>query len=111
MIAFLTHPLTAFLIYVALLLLWIRPDRWRPERQSPEHDGVHSIYAGGEDIPPQTIAPGYSAFTQVALFFAVLHLGVLILATGGHTAISALYLCAIVSCLLVMRIRTKGQSR
>ena len=33
--------------------------------------------------------PGYRPFFVVALFFAILHLGVLVLATGGLTAVTS----------------------
>lgn len=42
-----------------------------------------SIYAGGEVAATNKAAPGYRRFFIVALFFAVLHLGALVLATAG----------------------------
>lgn len=51
-----------------------------------------STYSSGEAPPTQFIAPGYRPFFVVALFFAILHLGVLVLGSGGVTIISGIYL-------------------
>lgn len=51
-----------------------------------------STYSSGEAPPTQVAAPGYRPFFVVALFFAILHLGVLMLGSGDLSAISALYL-------------------
>lgn len=42
-----------------------------------------TLYAGGEVAATNKAAPGYRRFFIVALFFAVLHLGALVLATAG----------------------------
>lgn len=51
-----------------------------------------STYSSGEDPPTRAIAPGYRPYFVVALFFAVLHLGVLVLGSGGFNVISVIYL-------------------
>ncbi|MCZ7668936.1 MAG: hypothetical protein M5U34_17940 [Chloroflexi bacterium] len=41
-----------------------------------------SAYTGGETLPLKSGVPGYRPFFVVALFFAVLHLGVLMLGSA-----------------------------
>lgn len=76
------NPPVAFLIYVALVAILygfgrlLAPVARRSLAKS-------SIYAGGEIAATSKAAPGYRRFFIVALFFAVLHLGALVLATAG----------------------------
>ena len=79
---FLLSPPVAFLIYILLVgVLYgfgrvLAPAGRRSVAKS-------SIYAGGEVAATAKAAPGYRRFFIVALFFAVLHLGALVLATAG----------------------------
>lgn len=61
-----------------------------------------STYSSGETPPTQIIAPGYRPFFVVALFFAILHLGVLVIGSGGATLISAIYLAGLGLALLAL---------
>ena len=47
-------------------------------------------------------APGYRPFFVVALFFAVLHLGVLVLATGIPSPVMRIYLLGLLLALLAL---------
>ena len=47
-------------------------------------------------------APGYRPFFVVALFFAVLHLGVLVLGTGVSSPVLIIYLCGLMLALLAL---------
>jgi NADH:ubiquinone oxidoreductase subunit 3 (subunit A) len=75
-------PPVAFMLYIGLVgLLFgfgrlLAPAARRTVKKS-------SIYAGGEEAVTSKAAPGYRRFFIVALFFAVLHLGALVLATAG----------------------------
>ena len=77
----LTPPL-AFLIYIPLVLIicWIGKGLAGPEK--PGSPLKRSLYGSGELAPTQIAAPGYRPFFLIAFFFAILHLGVLVLATG-----------------------------
>lgn len=81
MTSILTPPL-ALIIYIALVLVLYGFGRWLAPnvRKNLEKS---SIYAGGEVANTSKAAPGYRRFFVVALFFAVLHLGALVLATAG----------------------------
>lgn len=84
----LTPPI-AFVIYVLLVAALyaigrkMAPDARRSRAKS-------SIYAGGEVAETTKAAPGYRRFFIVALFFAVLHLGALVVATTGLAGGAAL---------------------
>jgi NADH:ubiquinone oxidoreductase subunit 3 (subunit A) len=78
-----------------LALLGLRALIVRRERPS-------ALYASGESHPSGFAVPGYRPFYITALFFAVLHLGALILATGTPSPISLLYLTGLTLSLLAL---------
>ncbi len=61
-----------------------------------------STYASGEEAPTVQAVPGYRQFFTVALFFAVLHLGVLILATGAGSPAMLVMLAGLTLALLAL---------
>lgn len=74
-------PPLAFLIYVPLVLVIVGLGKVLagPENPSPYKE---SVYASGEEGPVSSAAPGYRPFFLIAFFFAILHLGMLVLGTG-----------------------------
>jgi NADH:ubiquinone oxidoreductase subunit 3 (subunit A) len=94
-------PPVAFLVYMLLSGLLVGFGRLLagPSHANPSKS---STYASGEAAPSVSAAPGYQPFFVVALFFAVLHLGVLMLATGVPSAISAVYLIGLLLVLVVL---------
>lgn len=97
----LLSPPVAFLINILLASLLYGLGRLMtgPSIQS---DAKRATYSSGEAPPERGLAPGYRPFFAVALFFAILHLGVLVLGTGGVTIISAVYLGGLVLALLAL---------
>jgi len=91
----------AFLIYVLLVSLLYGLGRIMtgPSEQTAMK---RSSYSSGEAPQVRGIAPGYRPFFAVALFFAILHLGVLVLGSGGVSAISAVYLAGLGLALLAL---------
>ena len=61
-----------------------------------------STYASGEEASTAQAVPGYRQFFTVALFFAVLHLGVLILATGANNGVMIVFLVGLMLALLAL---------
>ena len=61
-----------------------------------------STYSSGEAPPTRLAAPGYRPFFVVALFFAVLHLGVLVLSTGQASPVMIIYLAGLLVALLAL---------
>lgn len=96
----LTPPL-AFVVYLALagaLSIFGRalagPGNATPLKSS--------TYASGEASPTRLAAPGYKPFFVIALFFAILHLGILILGSGTFTPITAVYLGGLLVALIAL---------
>ncbi len=61
-----------------------------------------STYSSGEQAPTGMAAPGYKPFFVIALFFAILHLGVLMLGSASLSPVAAIYLAALMLCLLAL---------
>ncbi len=102
---FVLAPPVAFLIY--LLLVGILSGLGRllanggepAAEQSPEKT---STYASGEAAPLWRAAPGYRPFFVIALFFAVLHLGVLMLGSSDFAPASLGYLVGLLLTLVAL---------
>ena len=94
-------PLFAFLIYgvlVGILVLISRAVSMRGKTNPLKT----STYASGEEHDTEPAAPGYRPFFVAALFFAVLHLGVLMLGTSGLAPVSLVYLSGLMLALLAL---------
>jgi NADH:ubiquinone oxidoreductase subunit 3 (subunit A) len=97
----LTSPPLAFLLYLLLALLLSligrqlasRGRRWT-EKATP--------YASGEMPQRRQGLPGYGPFFLSAIFFAILHLGALVVATGGTSPASLLYLIGLLVALAIL---------
>ncbi len=98
---FLLAPPVAFLIYLVLVGLLAGIGRYLA---GAEHRTAMKVttYASGEAPPTRSAAPGYRPFVVIALFFAILHLGVLMLATGGLTPITGVYLVGLALALVAL---------
>jgi len=99
--AILLNPPVAFLIFLAVVGFLYMFGR---VLAGPAHVTrlKSSTYASGEESPTQLAAPGYRPFFVVALFFAVLHLGVLVLGSGYSSPILVLYLFGLILALLAL---------
>ncbi len=97
----LTPPI-AFLVYlvlVGLLSLFAR----RLAARSGEVSAIKSsTYSSGEAPPTRLAAPGYRPFFVVALFFAVLHLGVLVMSSGTPSPVMIIYLVGLLVALVAL---------
>lgn len=97
----LLSPPIAFLIYIILVALL---NRWG-QRQAPVGiwtEARVTTYASGEEGPTVTAVPGYRRFFVTALFFAVLHLGVLVLSSGQLSVASGIYAFGLILTLLAL---------
>lgn len=61
-----------------------------------------STYAGGENSPVRPAVPGYRPFFVIALFFAILHLGVLLLGNMDLSPASGMYLIGLILALVAL---------
>jgi NADH:ubiquinone oxidoreductase subunit 3 (subunit A) len=91
----------AFLLYLALAAGLYGLGRVLAGEARPTQYKA-TTYSSGEAPPARQAAPGYRPFFVVALFFAVLHLGALILGSGGLSTITGIYLAGLLLALLAL---------
>ncbi len=98
MVQLLLTPPIAFLAYLGLvgILSGIGRVLAGPEQPNPLKS---STYTGGERPFKSEAVPGYRPFFIIALFFAVLHLGVLMLGSSGLAPFALLYLVGLLLAL------------
>lgn len=94
-------PPVAFLIYLLLASGLAILGRIFAGKSTPTPMKT-SAYASGEEALPGASAPGYRPFFKVALFFAVLHLGVIVLGSSGISTGSILYLVGLMVALIAL---------
>jgi NADH:ubiquinone oxidoreductase subunit 3 (subunit A) len=94
-------PPVAFLIYLVLVAILFGIGK---VLAGVEHGSVakSTTYGSGEAPPMSFAAPGYRPFMIVALFFAVIHLGILVLGSSGLTPLSAVYLGGLILALMAL---------
>ncbi len=94
-------PAIAFLIYLALAALLSLLGR---KLAGPVKPSLlkSSTYSSGELPPTRVAAPGYRPFFILALFFAVLHLGALVLGSGVSSPAMLVYLLGLMLALLAV---------
>jgi NADH:ubiquinone oxidoreductase subunit 3 (subunit A) len=94
-------PPAAFLIYVLLVAALAGAGRYLagPARATALKT---STYASGEAPPQTAAAPGYRPFFVVALFFTILHLGVLMLGSSQFLPMSGIYLVGLMLALIAL---------
>lgn len=97
----LLSPPIAFLIYLVLVGLLAGMGRVLagPERVSM---AKRTTYASGEAPPAGMAAPGYRPFFVIALFFAILHLGILMLGSSDLAPTAAIYLAGLALALIAL---------
>ncbi len=94
-------PPIAFLIYLVLVGLLTGFGRYiaGPAKLTAIKT---STYSSGEAPPTQLASPGYRPFFVVALFFAILHLGVLVLGSSDMSSITIVYLVGLMLALVAL---------
>lgn len=91
-------PPLAFFIYIVLVAVLSGFGRLLagPAHPTPVKT---STYSSGEESPSRLAAPGYRPFFVIALFFAVLHLGVLVLGSNNINMTAVVYLLGVILAL------------
>ncbi len=97
----LTPPI-AFLIYLLLVGLLSLFAKGLAGKSGTTSALKSSTYSSGEAPPTRLAAPGYRPFFVVALFFAVLHLGVLVMSTGSGSPVMIIYLIGLLVALFAL---------
>jgi len=94
-------PPIAFLIYLPLtyFIVLIGQAMAGKQKSSPEKS---STYGSGEAAPTNLAAPGYQPFFLIAFFFAILHLGILVLGTSAMSTPSIIFLAGMILGLIAL---------
>lgn len=94
-------PPVAILIYLPLVigLFLLGKHMAGPEKPS---ELKSSVYGGGEEAPVNLASPGYKPFFLIAFFFAILHLGILVLGGSGLNTTSAIYTGGLIITLIAL---------
>ena len=95
-------PIVAFPIYLILVTLISGFGRVLAGPIAKVSEIKSSTYAGGEKSPVRPAVPGYRPFFVIALFFAILHLGVLVLGSTDLSPISGVYLVGLMLALVAL---------
>lgn len=96
----LTPPI-AFLLYIPLVGLLLGFGRLLAGAANP-NEMKTSTYGSGEAPPAFAAAPGYRPFFLIAFFFAVIHLGMLVLGIGSLPAPAAVYIVGLLLALAAL---------
>ena len=101
MAEFLLTPFIAFLIYILVVSAASGLGRlFSAKGISSEFKS--EPYASGEDFDPIPAAPGYRQFFVIALFFAVLHLGVIMVGSSDLSSVTVVYLLGLILALIAL---------
>lgn len=95
-------PPVAFLLYLLLVGILSGIGRAMAGTHHKSSAFKTNAYASGEAPHLSSNAPGYRPFFLVALFFAVLHLGVLVLGSGGLSPVAGVYLLGLMLALAAL---------
>jgi NADH:ubiquinone oxidoreductase subunit 3 (subunit A) len=94
-------PPFAFLIYIPLVFAIYLFGRGLAGKGNPSA-AKSSLYSSGEAAPTALAAPGYRPFFLVAFFFAILHLGMLVVGTGTFSFALVPYLIGLIFALVAL---------
>ena len=94
-------PPVAFALYAVLVGL-VLAGAWGLSARSAATQAKTSTYSGGEKAQVGAAAPGYRPFFMVAFFFAILHLGVLIVGSGGFNVVTGVYILGLIFSLVAL---------
>jgi NADH:ubiquinone oxidoreductase subunit 3 (subunit A) len=97
----LLSPPVAFLVYIPLVLVIFLFGKKLANVENPS-EAKSSVYNNGEQSPQSAASPGYKPFFLIAFFFAILHLGVLVLGSGGFTLITGAYMAGLILALVAL---------
>jgi NADH:ubiquinone oxidoreductase subunit 3 (subunit A) len=94
-------PPVAFAVYILLAGILLAVAQAVAAKGKASVDKT-SMYGSGEKAPTGTASPGYRPFFMVAFFFAILHLGVLIVGSGGFTIVTGVYIVGLIFSLIAL---------
>jgi NADH:ubiquinone oxidoreductase subunit 3 (subunit A) len=98
---FLTSPPIAFLLYLPLVLAVYFLGKALAGKEHPSAE-KSSLYSSGEEAPTSFASPGYRPFFLIAFFFAVVHLGILVVGTGSFSLNLLPYILGLILALVAL---------
>jgi NADH:ubiquinone oxidoreductase subunit 3 (subunit A) len=97
----LLSPPLAFPIYIILVSVLAAAGRHMAGASRPSRM-KSTTYSSGETPPEYLATPGYQSFFRIALFFAIIHLGILVIGTSQLTPLTGVYLVGLLGVLLAL---------
>jgi NADH:ubiquinone oxidoreductase subunit 3 (subunit A) len=97
----LLSPVFAFLAYIPLVVVLLGLGRLLAG-PTVVSAAKTSVYGSGEAPPTFAAAPGYQPFFLIALFFAIVHLAMLVLGVGSLPTPAAVYLVGLFVALIAL---------
>lgn len=97
----LLSPLVAFLVYLIVVFIVSGLGKLF-SATGRKTEFKTATYASGEEHDPIPAAPGYRQFFVIALFFAILHLGVLMIGSSGLSSVASVYLLGLILALIAL---------
>jgi len=94
-------PPIAFVVYLVLAAVLLMVAGAVAARGAAS-DLKNSMYGSGEAARAGQAAPGYRPFFLTAFFFAMLHLGALIVGSGGLTIVTGVYIAGLILSLVAL---------
>jgi NADH:ubiquinone oxidoreductase subunit 3 (subunit A) len=94
-------PPLAFLIYLPLVLAIYFVGKGLAGKENPS-PAKSSLYSSGEEAETSLASPGYRPFFLIAFFFALLHLGMLVIGTGEINAKLLVYIIGLILALIAL---------
>jgi hypothetical protein len=98
----LLSPPIAFLLNIPLVLIIVWFGRQLAAPAENPSAAKSSLYGAGEEAPLMVSAPGYRPFFLVAFFFAILHLGMLVLGFGDLSWPQGVYILGLALALVAL---------
>ncbi len=96
----LSPPIT-FVVYLPLVIAIYLLGRALAGKGNPSFE-KSSLYASGEEAQTIAASPGYRPYFLIAFFFAVLHLGILVVGTGTFEVKLIPYVLGLVLALIAL---------
>jgi NADH:ubiquinone oxidoreductase subunit 3 (subunit A) len=97
----LLSPPLAFLIYLPLVFAIYFLGKGLAGKAAPSEE-KSSLYGSGEEAATSMASPGYKPFFLIAFFFAVLHLGMLVIGSGSFSVSMLPYIIGLMMALIAL---------
>jgi len=97
----LLSPPLAFLIYIPLVLAIYFVGKGLAGKGKPSAE-KSSLYGSGEEAATSLASPGYKPFFMIAFFFAILHLGMLVVGTGSFNGKMLPFIVGLILALIAL---------